>query len=81
MGDQKIVILGDDDGTSRAYAVGEVQFTSWNGIDTAVDSTGKNWKVVEDKLVADDQELQRVPSHNVFWFGWVAQFPETRLVK
>ena len=81
LGDVKIVVLGDDDGTSRAYNVGEISFTSWNGTDTAVDSSGRKWRVLEDGLVAGDLSLQRMPSHSAFWFGWVSQFPDTRLVK
>ncbi len=81
LGDVKIVVLGDDDGTSRAYNVGEISFTSWNGTDTAVDSSGRKWRVLEDSLVAGDLSLQRMPSHSAFWFGWVSQFPDTRLVK
>ena len=81
LGEQNIVVLADADGTSRAYDVGTTQFASWNGIDQAVDSTGKIWQVLEDSLVAGDQSLERMPSHNAFWFGWVSQFPETELVK
>lgn len=81
LGDVKMVVLGDDDGTSRAYAVGDIKFESWNGTDTAVDASGKKWRVLEDRLVADDRSLERMPSHSVFWFGWVSQFPDTRLVK
>ena len=81
LGEQKIAVLADDDGTSRAYGVGDVTFSSWNGTDQAVDSSGTKWTVLEDALVSDGRKLQRVPSHNAFWFGWVSQFPETRLVK
>ena len=81
LGDMKLVVLADDDGTSRAYDVGDVSFASWNETDTAVDSTGQEWRVLEDGLTAGDRTLRRIPSHNVFWFGWVSQFPDTRLVK
>jgi hypothetical protein len=26
-------------------------------------------------------EGQRIPAHRAFWFGWYAQFPNTRLIK
>ena len=81
LGDTKIVILGDDDGTSRAYDVGDIKFESWNQHDIATDSQGRKWQVREDKLTLAGQSLKRMPSHSVFWFGWVSQFPETRLVK
>ncbi len=81
LGDQNIVILADDDGTSRAYDAGTRTFTSWNENDQATDSNGQTWMVLEDSLVAGDERLARVPSHNAFWFGWVSQFPKTGLVQ
>ena len=81
IGDKKLVVLADEGGTSRAYEVGDLKFESWNGIDEATDSSGQVWTVLEDGLVAADKKLNRLPSHNVFWFGWVSQFPDTRLVK
>lgn len=80
-GAQQIVVLADDDGTSRAYDVGELKFDSWNGTDQAIDSNGGKWTVLEDSLVSSGKKLNRMPSHNAFWFGWVSQFPKTRLVK
>ena len=81
LGDTKIVVLADSDGTSRAYDSGAITFKSWNGVDLATDSQSRQWQVLEDKLVHEGQELKRMPSHNAFWFGWVSQFPDTRLVK
>jgi hypothetical protein len=81
IGDQNIVVLADAYGTSRAYDANEVSFESWNGNDQAIDSNGLRWKVLEEALTSGDRKLRRMPSHNVFWFGWVSQFPETRLVK
>ena len=81
LGDTNIVVLADSDGTSRAYNSGAIKFKSFNGVDLATDDQSRQWKVLEDKLVLAGQELKRMPSHNVFWFGWVAQFPDTRLVK
>ena len=81
IGDTKIVVLADRDGTSRAYNSGEITFKSWNGTDQAMDNQGGQWQVLEDKLVSGEREIKRMPSHNVFWFGWVSQYPKTRLVK
>ena len=81
LGDQKLVVLADGDGTSRAYEVGDFKFKSWNGTNRAVDTDGRQWEVHEDRLVSGDQQLQRMPSHIVFWFGWISQYPNTRLVK
>ena len=81
LGDTKIVVLADSNGASRAYNAGNTTFKSWNETDLATDSEGRQWKVLEDKLVLGDQSLERMPSHNVFWFGWVSQYPETELIK
>ena len=81
LGDQDLVVLADEDGTSRAYEARDVKFQSWNGNDTATDTSGQVWKVREDALVSGERELTRSPSHSAFWFGWVSQFPNTRLVK
>ena len=81
LGDTNIVVLADKDGTSRAYDAGGIKFSSWNLNDTATDEEGRSWQVREDKLTLGNRTLTRMPSHSVFWFGWVSQFPETRLVK
>ena len=81
LGQQKLVVLAESNGASRAYDVGDVTFKSWDGNSEATDSTGRRWQVREDGLYSEDLNLQRVASHNAFWFGWVSQFPKTRLVK
>lgn len=81
LGEQQIVVLADDDGTSRAYRVDNTTISKWNGTGQATDSAGRKWKVLEDAMVSNGHRFERVPSHNVFWFGWVSQFPDTRLVK
>ena len=81
VGKQKIVILADSGGASRAYEAGDVAFKEFDGVTTATDSEGNKWKVAEDKVSFGDKSLIRVPSHRAFWFGWQSQFPETRLVK
>lgn len=85
LGEQKLVVLADGGGTSRAYYVGDSKFKSFNsGANEAMDDQNRKWRVLEDRLELVDagaEKLTRVPSHNVFWFGWVSQFPDTRLVK
>ena len=81
LGDQKLVVLTEPDGAARVYDAGDVKFKSWNGFNEAVDTDGRKWQVLEDSLVSGDLKLARTPSHNVFWFGWVSQFPETMLIK
>lgn len=81
IGDSRIVILTDSSGGNRVYEAGEIEFSSWDQNQTAVDSNGQKWTVTEASLVSGEKKLQRAPAHRVFWFGWFAQFPETRLVK
>ena len=81
IGETNIVVLGDQDGTSRAYDVGDVTFSSWDENAVATDSEGRKWTVTEHNLKFEDQTLNRMSSHSVFWFGWVAQYQDTRLVK
>ncbi len=46
------------------------------------DTTGRRWSVMADGLVSDTGErLPRIPAHRAFWFGWVAQYPQTVLHK
>ena len=81
IGKQKIIILADSGGASRAYEAGGVSFKEFDGVTTATDSEGNKWTLAEDKLTFGDKSLIRVPSHRAFWFGWQSQFPQTRLVK
>lgn len=81
VGKQKFVILTDPSGANRVYETNGIEFKSWDGEATAVDSSGKNWTVSSDGLTLNTTKLNRLPAHRAFWFGWYAQFPETRLVK
>lgn len=76
------VVLTESSGANRVYDARDVTFTSWNGRDTARDRSGRAWKVTEARLVGPQGETrQRLPAHRVFWFGWSAAYPDTRLVK
>ncbi len=76
------VVLTDASGANRVYDAHDVTFASWNGGDSARDRDNGVWKVSEAQLVGPRGETrQRLPSHRAFWFGWVAAYPDTRLVK
>lgn len=81
LGDQAFVILTNAEGANRVYRSDGTKFKSWDGSKIATDSNGQQWQVSEDKLSSSLKSLDRMPAHRVFWFGWHAQFPETRLVK
>lgn len=70
-----------DRGANRIYRAGSATFVraDESGL---VDSAGTRWTVTEDALVsASGETLPREPARRTFWFAWVAQFPETMLVR
>ena len=82
VGTQKYVVLTDETGANRVYDPKDVTFSKFDGNGNAKDLTGQNWKVSESKLTAPDgRELERLPYHRAFWFGWHATYPQTELIK
>ena len=75
------IVIADQNGTARAYASTGVGFKSYkNGI--LKDDKGAECKITEDYIMtASGNRLQRLPSHNIFWFAWYNVYPQTRLVK
>ena len=81
-GDRRLVVLTTRGGANRVYERGSRTFSqSRNG--TVTDTTGARWRPAPDALVNDQtgERLAAVPAHRAFWFGWVAQFPDTDLHK
>ena len=82
LGEGEFVVLTDASGANRVYEAAGLRFVSWDGAATARDSSGRVWKVFEDRLAGPaGKALRRLPAHRAFWFGWYAAFPATRLVK
>lgn len=82
IGLQDFLVVTDADGSSRVYEQTDVRFTQYDGQLRLRDSDGTTWKLEEDRLTAPDgRSLARLPSHRAFWFGWLASYPSTRLVK
>ena len=82
LGAVEFVVLTDASGASRVYESAGRRFTRWDAANTAWDDTGSEWTVEEDALEGPAGErLERLPAHRAFWFGWYAQYPETRLVR
>jgi len=83
IGDNNIIVLSTKKGAIRVFDSKNIKIVSWDGKNLAKDSTGASWKVTESELVQSDKNLRlpRYPSHQSFWFGWYAQFPETRLIR
>lgn len=83
-GGRRFVVLTTPRGANRVYEARGVQFTDWNGRDAAQDAHGRWWRVTEEALLAPDgadAPSPRVAAQRAFWFAWVAQFPETALIK
>ena len=82
IGNTGFVVFTTRGGANRVYDDSSVKFTRWDGNTQATDSAGRVWRVTESALTAPDgQRRARLPAHRAFWFGWVSQFPDTRLVK
>jgi len=82
LGQTKFVVFTDDSGANRVYESGSISFRSFDRNTRVTDQSGKTWTLTESKLIAESGEvLERLPYHRAFWFGWLAAFPETELVK
>lgn len=80
---RRLVVVTTLKGANRAYDAGEVDMVRWDGEGRLVDRSGRPWLVTEDALVVaeGDQRLGRLPARRAFWFGWVAQYPDTLLIR
>ncbi|MEO7855058.1 MAG: DUF3179 domain-containing protein [Rubrivivax sp.] len=82
LGGQRFVVLTDASGANRVYASGVLRFADWDGKAQARDGDGGVWVVEEGRLLGPGgKQLERLPAHRAFWFGWYAAYPDTRLVK
>lgn len=80
VGVQALVILTDISQANRVYEAQGVSFSSWDRKSKLIDKTGQAWRVSEEALVSPSgEERRRLPAHRAFWFGWQAQFPNSRL--
>ncbi len=82
LGDLEFVVLTDASGANRVYATEGVRFESWDRKKGVVDTEGRRWTLTESALEGPEgRKLARLPSQRAFWFGWLASYPQTRLVK
>lgn len=81
LGKQPFVVLTDRSGANRVYQSAGIRFTKWDGDSTLLDEHEREWKVDADSLSRSGQRLNRLPAYRAFWFGWFAQFPDSRLVQ
>ncbi len=86
VGGRSLVVLTSADGANRVYDVAPATARGWRRLpDGRVETeAGLRYGVTEDALVpegAAGPALPRVPARRAFWFGWVAQYPQTLLVE
>lgn len=75
-------VFTDKTGAHRVYKSVGSKFLNYDGDSTAEDENGNVWTLHEEHMVNQNEEtLERFPSHNAFWFGYKAAFPEAKLIK
>jgi hypothetical protein len=79
---RRFVVITSEGGANMVFERGVHTFVVQAPDDSIRDTAGGRWRVTADALVSDTGErLGRIPAHRAFWFGWVAQYPETELYK
>ena len=82
LGEVDLVVVTDRSGANRVYETAGREFVDWDQDRTLVDRAGATWRLDEAGLGSSSGErLARLPAHRAFWFGWVAAYPDTRLVR
>jgi hypothetical protein len=77
---KEIVLICDSTRLSvRAYESKGHRFVAKKENGNLVDEAEDEWLIEEEKLtrLADNEELERLPGHLAYWFGWYAFFPKT----
>ena len=84
-GGRALVVITSRGGGNRVYERGPHEFTSAGrgGVAQEVrDRMGGRWTVTPKALVSGSgQRLAALPTHRAFWFGWIAQHPDTVLFR
>ncbi len=85
VGDEPIVLIADrKSGAVRAYRRGEHQFVLDQDGELR-DEAERAWLLEEGRLVAPESrglpDLERLPGHISFWFGWYAFYPDTEIYR
>ncbi len=81
---RRLLVVTSEEGANRVFDPGTTNFVRLDGDLVVVDADGGRWQVTEDALVHavdPSRRAPRVAAQRAFWFGWRAQFPETRLVR
>ncbi|WP_109299024.1 DUF3179 domain-containing protein [Aquimarina sp. AU474] len=80
---KNFTVFTDSSGAHRVYFTENVQFISYDKGSKAIDANGNTWDLLENELrnITTNTVLNRLPTHNAFWFGYKAAFPEVKLIK
>ncbi|GAA4278482.1 hypothetical protein GCM10022259_32070 [Aquimarina mytili] len=79
---KNFTVFTDSSGAHRVYFTQNIRFISYSNT-IAIDANGGTWKLNEDGMMntLTKDILKRLPTHNAFWFGYKAAFPEVILIK
>jgi hypothetical protein len=81
-GGRPLVVVTSKGGANRVFERGAHAFDRRESDGSIRDTKGGRWTVTTTALVGPAGErLAAVPAHRAFWFGWVAQHPDTVLHK
>jgi len=81
IGSQPFIVIAQKSGAARVYDASSINFASYKK-GKLLDDKNQEWAISHDKLMGPDGTvLERLPSHNMFWFAWFNTYPEARLVK
>jgi hypothetical protein len=81
-GGRHFVVITSKAGANLLFERGAHTFVPGTREGELRDRSGKRWSVSAEGLVSETGErLSRIPAHRAFWFGWVAQYPQTVLHK
>ena len=76
------VVFTDRSGAHRVFKSEGIGFSDYDGFSTATDNQGNSWSIKEEKMESTSGKLlQRFPSHNAFWFGYKAAYPNVKLIQ
>lgn len=80
--DINFTIFTDSSGAHRTFITNALKFSTYDGKSTTYDAVGEKWSITEEHMVnTKGQILERLQTHNAFWFGYKAAFPNVTLVK
>jgi len=76
-----LVVFTDKTGAHRVYISEGVSFADYDQNGIAIDEEGMQWRISEEGMKNKAGSiLKRFQTHNAFWFGYKAAFPNTKLI-